>query len=179
LSINNLCFRTVTISKCHLKGNGMSIWGCEDVTLDNSVIETNSNGIVIQDVPQGAITISNSKVVQTKVDNQCNGIFIIAHQHDKSDIKISSVSITGFGNYGLLLPDNENSVRTVSQVSFDNIILSNCYNSFYSGNAGRYVKYNNIKSNKLGIDLANKKYKGWNFGWSVQKNDEISTRQVL
>lgn len=169
----------VVLENCLLEGN-IDIWGGYNIFIRDTKIYTKEYGVIFEKGYFYNILFENVIIEGTNTETTKNGFLITPTEQPNKQKKLTfnNVTIKGFGNYGLQLPDKEGLV-IIEDVTYNNISISNCYHSFFSGKNATNVTYNNINVYDTGYKPNGEKYDGWTFGWVKEKRDDIKTRRDL
>lgn len=171
----------ITVENCLLIKNSIDIWGAYNVVIRDVKIYAEKYGILFDRGYFNNVLFDNVLIEGINTEVAKNGIFIQPSESPNKKQKkltLNNIIIRGFSNYGLLLPTVKEGA-IIEDVTYNNIFISNCYHSFFSGKNATNVIYNNINVYKTGYKPNGEKYEGWTFGWVKEKQDDIKTRRDL
>jgi hypothetical protein len=172
--ISNIEFNNSIFSK-NLAA-GIEFRACMNIKVDNSIVNALENGILFSDAVYSNIAITNTKIYGNKSGV---GIYIIANTSDliSDNIKIDNCEVYNFGRYGILVEEKQ--ITFLKEFVFTNNTVHHNYNNIHIQKGVVNALYSGNKSTKVGLDIDNKKYPGWTFGWEFSKGDEAKSRKDL
>lgn len=152
---------------------GIDFRACMDIKVDSCTINAMEHGIIFSDAIYKNISISNTKVQGAK---NGIGIYIIANTLPliSETILIEGCEVANFGRYGVLAEEKSNTY--LSGFVFKNNFIHNNYHNIHIQKGIVKALYSGNTTAKVGLDITNRKYDGWTFGWDFSKKDDATTR---
>ena len=172
--INTFPVRDIRVEGCVFQRNSISLWRLVNVAINGCNVQTEGfcHGIVFQDAEQRNISIKNVTISNTVAgDPQKIGIFVCPG-HRRNHLSFNNVKVAGAFEYCIFIPSDEKYKNTITDVSFENIKVCNGGHNFFVGNIVKNADYSEVKSLNRGVSIDGKKYKDWDWGWSIHKHND-------
>lgn len=172
--INTFPVRDIRVEGCVFQRNSISLWRLMNVAINGCNVQTKGfcHGIVFQDAEQSNISIKDVTISNTVAgEPQKIGIFVCPG-HKRNHLSFNNVNVAGAFEYCIFIPSDEKYKNTITDVSFENIKVCNGGHNFFVGNIVKNADYSEVRSLNRGVSIDGKKYKDWDWGWSIHKHND-------
>ena len=172
--IKSFPVRNIIVEDCSFYRNSISFWRLSNIVLRDCDILTEGgcHGIVFQDAEQRNITLQGVTILNGVNDEpERIGIFVCPG-HRRNHLRFEDIRIAGPFKYCVFIPSDDKYKNTITDVVFENVSVSNGWHNFFVGNMVKDATYKDIKSSNRGMSINGKKYRDYDWGWSIHKHNE-------
>lgn len=166
--------RSIRVEECSFCRNSISLWRLSDIVLKGCDLQTEGacHGIVFQDAEQRNITLQNVTIRNDVIgEPQKIGVFVCPG-HRRNNLHFEGVRVAGSFKYCVFIPSDDKYKNTITDVTFEDVSVSNGWHNFFVGNMVEDATYKDIESLNRGISINGKKYQNYEWGWSVHKHND-------